>query len=51
MFSNKIRLISPRKGERKDSKLPNKFLDYKIIKLKGEVNIKDYIQELKKNFN
>jgi len=51
MFSNKIRLISPRKGERKDSRLPNKFLNYKIIKLKGKVNIKDYIQELKKNFN
>jgi hypothetical protein len=51
MFSNKIRLISPRKGERKDSRLPNKILNYKIIKLKGKVSIKDYIQELKKNFN
>ena len=51
MFSNKIRLISPRKGERKGSRLPNKFLNYKIIKLKGKINIKDYIQELKKNFN
>jgi UDP-glucose 4-epimerase len=51
MFSNKIKLISPRKGERKGSSLPNKFLNYKIIKLKGKINIKDYIQELKKNFN
>ena len=50
MFSNKIRLISPRKGERKDSRLPNKFLNYKIIKLKGKINIKDYIEEFKKNF-
>ncbi len=48
MFSNKIKLISQRKGERKDSKLPNKFLNYKIIKFQGKINIKDYIQELKK---
>jgi UDP-glucose 4-epimerase len=49
MFSSKIKLISPRKGERKDSKLPNKFLNYKIIKLKGNIDIKNYIKELKKN--
>ncbi len=47
MFSNKIKLISKRKGERKDSKLPNKFLNYKIIKIKAKINIKDYIQKLK----
>ena len=47
MFSNKIKLIPARKGERKDSKLPNKFLDYKIIKIKGKIDIKDYIHELK----
>jgi UDP-glucose 4-epimerase len=48
MFSSKIKLISPRKGERKDSKLPNKFLNYKIIKLKGKIDVKDYIKQLKK---
>ena len=48
MFSNKIKLISQRKGERNDSKLPNKFLNCKIIKFKGKIDIKDYIQELKK---
>jgi UDP-glucose 4-epimerase len=47
MFSNKIKLISQRKGERKDSKLPNKFLNYKIIKLKGRLDIKDYVNNLK----
>jgi UDP-glucose 4-epimerase len=48
MFSNKIKLIPSRKGERKDSKLPNKFLNYKIIKLKGKLDIKYYINNLKK---
>ena len=48
MFSNKIKLISSRKGERKDSKLPNKFLNYKIIKLRGKIDIKDYINDLQK---
>ncbi len=49
MFSNKIKLISSRKGERKDSKLPNEFLNFKIIKLKGKLDIKDYINDLKNN--
>jgi UDP-glucose 4-epimerase len=48
MFSNKIKIIPPRKGERQNSKLPNKFLNYEIIKLKGKSNIKNYIQDLKK---
>jgi len=48
MFSNKIKLISSRKGERKDSKLPNKFLNYKITKLRGKIDIKDYINDLQK---
>ena len=48
MFSNKIKFIPSRKGERGESKLLNKFLDFKIIKLIGKISIKDYIQELKK---
>ena len=49
MFSNKIKLIPSRKGERKVSKLPDKFLNFKIIKLQGKLDIKDYINDLKKN--
>ena len=51
MFSNKIKLIPSRKGERKESKLPNKFLNFKIIKLQGKLDIKDYINDLKKTIN
>ena len=51
MFSNKIKLIPSRKGERKVSKLPNKFLNFKIIKLQGKLDIKDYINDLKKTIS
>ncbi len=49
MFSNKIKLIPPKKGERGTSKLSNKFLSHKIIKLKGKIDIKDYIKDLKRD--
>lgn len=48
MFSNKIKFIPLRKGERRESKLPNRFLDFKINKLIGNISIKDYIKKLKK---
>jgi len=49
MFSNKIKMIPSRKGERYSSVIKNKFLDYKIVKLKSKIDIKDYIKELKKS--
>ena len=47
MFSNKIKFIPSRKGEREESKLPNRFLGFKIIKLIGNISIKDYIKKIK----
>jgi UDP-glucose 4-epimerase len=49
MFSNKIKMIPSRKGERYSSVIKNRFLDYKIVKLKSKIDIKDYIKELKKS--
>ena len=49
MFSNKIKMIPARQGERYTSVTKNRFLDYKIVKLRSKIDIKDYIRQLKKN--
>ena len=51
MFSKKIKIIAPRKGERQDSKVPNKFLNNKIIKLQAMIDIKEYIKNIKSTLN
>ena len=42
-------MIPSRKGERYSSVIKNRFLDYKIVKIKSKIDIKDYIKELKKS--
>ena len=43
MFSNKIRLLKARAGERYASSLTNTSLNNKIIKKYGKIHLKDYI--------
>ena len=47
MFSNNIKFLPPRKGERYASALANMNLSNKIYKIFGKEKIKDYIDEFK----
>jgi UDP-glucose 4-epimerase len=50
MFSNRIKMLPKRKGERYFSVIKNRFLDYKIVKIKSRIDIKDYIKQLKQSY-
>ncbi|MGL3827276.1 NAD-dependent epimerase/dehydratase family protein [Candidatus Pelagibacter communis] len=49
MFSNKIRLLPPRKGERFASSLTKLILSNKILRFYGKIDLKDYVRNLIKN--
>lgn len=51
MFSDRIKYISNRKGERYNSSIINYNLDNKLIKVFGKKKISEYIYDLKKNYN
>ena len=45
MFNHKIKLLSPRKGERFASALTTMILSNKVYKIYGKTMLKDYINE------
>ncbi len=49
MFNSKFKYLSKRPGERYGSALSNSNLSNKIFKYFGKINLKDYIDEFKKN--
>ncbi len=49
MYGNKIKLLSPRKGERFASALTNMHLNNKVFKRFGKVSLKDYIDKFVKS--
>ena len=49
MFSNKIKYIKKRKGERFKSAIVKFFRGKKIIDLKGKIALQDYVYNFKKN--
>ena len=49
MFQSKIKLLSPRRGERYASALTNMNLSNKVHKIFGKVRLKDYIKNIIKN--
>ena len=49
MFNSKFKYLSKRPGERYGSALSNSNLSNKIFKYFGKINLKDYINEFKKN--
>ena len=48
MFSDKIKYLKPRLGERYKSVVTNKISSYKIFSIPCRINLKDYITEFKK---
>ena len=48
MFSNKIKYIKERKGERFKSTIIKSVRGKKIIDIKGKIALKDYIDSFKK---
>ena len=48
LFKSRIRLISPRRGERYASALTNMNLSNKVYKIFGKYNLKDYIENIVK---
>ena len=50
MFGGKIKHLPARLGERYNSSVKNYNLKRKIINKFGEINIKDYINDFKKNY-
>ena len=49
LFSTKIKLLPPRKGERYASALTNLNLSNKVNKMFGKIDLKDYIVNIVKN--
>ena len=49
MFGTKIKFLKPRKGERYASALTNLSLSNKIYRTYGKINLKEYIENFKKN--
>ena len=49
MFQSKIKLLSPRRGERYASALTNMNLSNKVYKIFGKVRLKDYIKNIIKS--
>lgn len=49
LFSNKIRFIPERRGERFNSSMVNKVRDKKVYNLAGKKSLQKYIQDIKKN--
>ena len=49
LFSDKIKFLPPRKGERFASALTNMNLSNKVIKKFGKYSLKDYVNEFKNN--
>ena len=49
LFSNNIKIIPERRGERFKSSGLNKIRNKKIINLKGKISLKEYIKNFKKN--
>ena len=49
MFGTKIKFLKPRKGERYASALTNLSLSNKIYRTYGKINLKEYIDNFKKN--
>lgn len=49
MFSNKIKFLSARKGERFASSLTKLILSNNIIRIYGKIDLKDYVSNLTKN--
>ena len=49
MFGTKIKFLKPRKGERYASALTNLSLSNKIYRNYGKINLKEYIENFKKN--
>jgi len=49
MFQSKIKLLSPRRGERYASALTNMNLSNKVHKIFGKVRLKDYIKNIIKS--
>ena len=46
MFKSKIKLLSPRRGERYASALTSMNLSNKVYKIFGKVNLKEYIKNI-----
>ena len=49
LFSNKIKFLPSRSGERYASALTNMNLSNKVYKYFGKIELKKYIKDLKKN--
>ena len=49
LFKSKIRYLPKRIGERYSSALTNKNLSNKVYRYFGKINLKDYINNFKKN--
>ena len=50
LFSNKIKFLPARKGERYASALTNTYLSNKVVKKFGKYSLKDYVKEFKKDY-
>ena len=48
MFSNKIKLLKPRLGERYASALTDMNLSNKVYKYYGKIKLTDYVKNIKK---
>jgi UDP-glucose 4-epimerase len=49
LFNTKIKYLPPRKGERYASALTNMSLSNKVYKIFGKIDLKEYIENFKKN--
>ena len=49
MFSPKIKILPPRKGERYNSSIDTKYMNNKIIKFFGNIDLKDYVRKIVEN--
>ena len=49
MFSSKIKMLPPRKGERYNSSIDTKYMNNKIIKFFGNIDLKDYVRKIVEN--
>ena len=51
MFDGQIKFLPQRRGERFQSSVINRIRDKKIIKLKGQISLKKYINKFKEENN
>ncbi len=49
LFGSKVKMLSPRSGERYASALTNMNLSNKVYKIFGRISLKEYVEKFKKN--